>query len=145
MITTLLPFSGRPPETAFIPSSSWRTIDCSGDDYAYARALAEQWRKPGSILIVEHDIVPSIAILQSLVNCPYQWCAAQYAYPDRAAPVAGLGCVRFDAKLVYATADIADDLPRLRWGQLDDYIARVLTRRGYARHLHGFVEHRRAA
>lgn len=115
------------------------------EPFDYAEAIADRWLAARSFLIVEHDIAATFYQLHELRSCDYPWCAFAYDYPDRQAAIAGLGLVKFDARLVYATADIVDDLPRLRWNQLDDYIARVLRRRGYTRHVHGVVEHLRAA
>lgn len=111
------------------------------DPYAYAEALAQRWNAGRTFVVAEHDIVATPGKLAELIDCRHPWCACVYRYPDRADLVAGLGLTKFDERILHATADLVDDLRRLRWSQLDDYLFRVLSKRGFMRHLHGRVEH----
>jgi hypothetical protein len=120
-----------------------RAVDVGGDPYRYATELSELWAIGRTFAIVEHDIEITNEQLAQLFECDYPWCAHGYAYPDRAAPVYGLGAVKFAGPLLRFTGNVGRDLPRLRWGQIDDYLYRVLQRRGFAQHRHGIVEHHR--
>ena len=112
-----------------------------GDAHAYAATIAARWESGRTFIVAEHDVVVTPVKLVELRDCRHPWCACVYAYPDRADVVAGLGLTKFDASLLQATPDLVDELRRLQWWQLDDFLFRVLSRRGYMRHLHGRVEH----
>lgn len=109
----------------------------------YARAVASQWQELQTFAIVEHDVLAFANDIYELIDCEYDWCAHGYFYPDRAGSVFGLGCVKFSAELQRQTHDIAADLTRLHWGQIDDYLRRVLGRRGFVQHRHRWVAHLR--
>lgn len=111
------------------------------DPFDYANAITERWLQQRGFVIIEHDIHPQLWQLQQLIECEYPHCRFGYDYPDRRGPVFGLGLSKFNGRVIAATLDLADDLPRLRWGQLDDYLMRVLSNRGYPPHLHGAVLH----
>lgn len=105
----------------------------------YPRALGAQWQQAVPFLLVEDDNAPTARQLRELADCPEPWCVHGYAYPDRAAPVYALGCVKFDpARLVEI---LPAEFARLRSMQLDDFLQRVLRRSGFEQHRHGLVGH----
>lgn len=113
--------------------------DVSGDDYRYGIELRKYWMRGNTFVVVEHDVVVTGAQLAQLASCGHEWCALGYEYPGRPAPVYGLGATKFAAQLLRDTAGLGDEFVRLRWGQLDDCIARILRARGHVRHEHATI------
>jgi hypothetical protein len=133
------------PETRAALDASgyaWEARDVAVSDGAYTELLASLWAAREAFAIVEHDVIPHPEALAELEACPEPFCAFEYPYQGRMH--AGLGCARFAASLLAAVPDAVEQTlaesteahPAGHWCQLDDRLSRVLTRHGYAKHVH---------
>lgn len=76
------------------------------DDYAYGRLLRRIWREAEDTLIVEHDVVPSLAALVRMETCPCTYGAAPYAWGQAVGVT--LGFTRFRSLLLRTYPDAAE-------------------------------------
>lgn len=112
------------------------------DDGAYWALLAEAWREPGDLLIVEQDVGIRAGVVEELMSCREPWCG--FPYPIGAQLLVCLGCTRFTAELKAWEPDLLDavgddatgGLPARAWQRLDVRILDHLRARGYAQHRH---------
>lgn len=112
------------------------------DVTAYWALLAEQWRTPGDLLIVEQDIGIHAGVVPGLTACREPWCG--HPYPIGEQLLVCLGCTRFTAELKAAEPDLLDvvgedgtgGLPARHWQRLDVRILDELRHRGYWQHRH---------
>jgi hypothetical protein len=144
----LVPFTRLHPETARLlrehaPGHVLAEIDPQ-DMEAYWRLLAQWWREPGDLTVIEHDIGIRAGVTGELARCPEPWCG--FPYPlDRGVLLACLGCTRFAGALKAAQPDLldvvgevtGDGLPAKDWRRLDVRLGDELKRRGYTVHEHG--------
>lgn len=116
---------------------------------AYFDALRERWEDGTSFINVEHDIVPRDTSLIDLEACPYDWCAAPYAYLDRPRQF-GLGLVKFSTALIARHPRMFEDIstwrndlhPPKHWCTLDSWIYQYLIGSGETRcEAHELVGH----
>jgi len=105
---------------------------------AYHQLLRRLWAEGDPVLLVEHDMEPTVATLRGLVDCPKPWCAARYVYGGHFADHA-LGCTKFTGELMrrhptmLATVGVGFGT---RWDWQDRWIAHALGARGYRPHTH---------
>lgn len=57
---------------------NWRYRAGERENTMYARGLAAVWHRPNSIIIIEHDMVPTQAMIDELADCPNQLCIQAY-------------------------------------------------------------------
>jgi hypothetical protein len=120
-------------------SGQWcRFVDLDPNDPgAYGRLIRQLWRSRSSIVICEHDVVPTLAQLDQITSCGHDWCSYSYddgLYPD--GPMFGL--VRFSGAIMAAhphAADVALVIGKRRdfeaeWWRVDALMARDLKIRG---------------
>lgn len=113
-----------------------------GDREAYWRLLAELWRQPGDLLVVEQDVGLRAGVIESLTACRAPWCGFPYRIARQV--LVALGCTRFTAELKATEPDLLDavgqdasgGLPARIWQRLDVRLAGELRRRGYSAHEH---------
>lgn len=142
----LLPYTRLHPVTARLanahaPGHERVRLD-PADDAAYWRLLAESWRKPGDLMVVEQDIGLRAGVVESLAACPEPWCG--FPYPIGRQLLVCLGCTRFSTALKAAEPDLLDvvgedatgGLPARDWRRLDVRILDHLRARGYRQHEH---------
>lgn len=142
----LLPYTRLHPTTARLanqhaPGHVRVRLD-PADDTAYWRLLAEQWRQPGDLIIVEQDVGLRPGVVESLTACREPWCG--HPYPIGRQLLVCLGCVRFTAALKVAEPDLLEavgedgtgGLPAKDWRRLDVRILDHLRARGYRQHEH---------
>jgi len=129
------------------PGHERRRLD-RRDHTAYWRLLAEQWTRPGDLVIVEQDIAIHDGVIDGFTACREPWCGHPYLIADQL--LICLGCTRFTAELKAAEPDLldvvgqvgGDGLPAKDWRRLDVRLAAELELRGYQRHPHpGAVRH----
>jgi hypothetical protein len=119
------------------------------DDEAYFRLLAEHWRQPGNLVVVEQDILPRPGVVEQLAYCRYAWCCSAYAVAQGSMLNVGLGLASFSARmkrhwpgLMDRVGYIDDDgAPVKTWRRLDTRVSRVLHELGYRPHVHGTADH----
>jgi hypothetical protein len=112
------------------------------DDHAYWALLANLWREPGDLLIVEQDIGIHAGVVEELTGCREPWCGFPYHIGEQL--LVCLGCTRFTAELKAAEPDLLDvvgedgtgGLPARVWQRLDVRILDHLRERGYRQHRH---------
>ena len=75
---------------------------------AYWDLLSGLWKAGETFVIVEHDIVIHPDTIDDLLDCDAPWCAATYPYLDGMYP--GLGCMKFDEKLMARLPDLLDQV-----------------------------------
>lgn len=117
----------------------WRAEWVGADDSAYWRLLAKLWGARESFTIVEHDIVPTGAALDSLDACGADWCACPYPYMGTV--YSGLGCTRFRRGVTASYPDVMDviaglsdkDHDPMHWCRIDAWLTEVLAARGMRR------------
>jgi hypothetical protein len=120
-------------------SSYWtRFVDLDPNDPgAYGRLIRQLWRSRTTVIICEHDVVPTPAQLYRIASCGHDWCSYSYddgLYPD--GPMFGL--VRFSGAIMAAhphAADVALVIGKRRdieaeWWRVDALMARDLKIRG---------------
>jgi hypothetical protein len=142
----LLPYTRLHPDTARLadlhaPGHVQARID-PADPTAYWALLAGAWRKPGDLIVIEHDVGIHAGVVPGLTACRQPWCG--HPYPIGELLLICLGCTRFTAELKAAEPDLLDvvgedgtgGLPARHWGRLDVRILDELRRRGYAQHEH---------
>lgn len=107
------------------------------DPGGYARLIRRLWRFPSDIVLVEHDVEPTLAQLEEIGECSHDWCGFNYDIPT---PAHGphLGCVRISRRLM-ARRPMAADVSMVvgpnrdgdrHWGEVDYHLARDLIIRG---------------
>jgi hypothetical protein len=112
------------------------------DDAAYWALLADAWRRPGDLAIVEHDIGIHDGVMPGFEACREPWCGHPYLIGVQL--LICLGCTRFTAELKAAEPDLLDvvgedataGMPAKNWRRLDVRILDEMRRRGYAQHRH---------
>lgn len=142
----LVPFTRLHPVTArllnrYAPGHERARID-PADSEAYWRLLAEAWREPGDLLIVEQDVGIRAGVIEELSACREPWCGFPYAIGAQL--LVCLGCTRFTAELKAAEPDLLDavgqdatgGLPARVWQRLDVRILDHLRARGHRQHEH---------
>lgn len=143
----LVPFTQLHRETArlldeYAPGHERVRID-PADHEAYWRLLAERWRVPGDLLIVEQDVGIRAGVVEGLSECREPWCGHPYPIGDQL--LICLGCTRFSAELKAAEPDLLDAVglidddagtPPRHWRRLDVRILDELRRRDYQQHEH---------
>lgn len=115
----------------------------STDDSAYWAFWSEIWAQQESVIVVEHDVVPSTIALKSLWSCPHGWCTQPYNYL-RATDYRGLGCVKFSGRLMALVPDLWQRVaemtdqahPGKHWCRLTIRSTEVLNELRIARHDH---------
>lgn len=143
------PFTVRDPQVwdalqqAAVGEAIWDT-DVSGGDDLYWKALAAVWHTDDDLLIVEHDVIVTGAILDGFDNCPEPWCCQavnRHSSPNML--LHHLGCTRFRQQLLTAEPDALEQAGRFSAGMppkhfkhLDVAMYETLTRRGYRPHAH---------
>lgn len=145
-MTVLLPFTRLHPVTsrlanAHAPGHVRVRLD-PGDDAAYWRLLADAWRQPGDLIVIEQDIGLGAGVIECFDACRHPWCG--HPYPIGRQLLVCLGCVRFTAALKDAEPDLleavgrigGDGIPAKHWRRLDTRLAGELRRRGYSVHEH---------
>jgi len=144
-VTILLPYTRLHPATARLadaPAPGHRKVPLPPDDAAYWRLLAEHWRQPGDLMVIEHDIGIHAGVVEGFAACREPWCAHPYLIGRQLIPA--LGCTRFTAQLKAAEPDLLEvvgqdgtgGLPAKDWRRLDVRILDHLRNRGYTRHEH---------
>lgn len=112
------------------------------DPSAYWALIADAWRQPGDLLVVEQDVGIHAQVVPSLTACREPWCGHPYHIGEQL--LVCLGCTRFTAELKAAEPDLLDvvgedgtaGLPAKHWQRLDIRILCHLRDRGYAQHRH---------
>ena len=113
------------------------------DAEAYWRLLDREWRVPGDLVLVEHDVVPGPGVTEAMGACPRPWCSSPYRIEHTLLPD-GLGCIRLAARLKERHPDLmtrlgeitGDGLPPKDWHRLDVRLSQLLRSLGYRPHLH---------
>jgi hypothetical protein len=123
-------------------------IDVSGSDLAYGELVADLWQQGDSFLLLEHDVLPTAALLEEMWNCGSEWCAGfawGYAEFRHLRParfrVTALMLNKFGADLLRQTPAVPSAV-RVRWTQVDLALLGVLAQ--HAPCLHGPMTHLRA-
>lgn len=152
-MTVLLPYT---PDRLEQRTSEWAyergdvlAVNVSGADDAYYRLLVAQWREPGDLLVVEHDMLPADGSVDEMLACRWGWCTAPYNIANGQQITDGLGVAKFSAtlkalrpQLMDEVGALADDgLPPRDWRRLDTRISRILRAAGHQPHLHAPALH----
>jgi len=126
-----------------------RFVDVSARPDAYFDLLAAEWADTrDNLVLVEHDIVVHDQVFAEFTRCRRPWCA--YPYMKGGSILhGGLGCTRFRAGMLAATAgvwarvarhgndaDIPDGVPARHWLRCDVRLDAELMPLGYRPHLH---------
>lgn len=103
------------------------------DEHAYPRLFATLWERAETFVILEHDVVPTVEQLWTIIGCDHDWCSFPYGdYNQHVGPVFGL--VRFDRRIMEAhphlpksAVHVGSDHPRpVYWWNVDNRVARDL-------------------
>lgn len=142
----LVPFTKLHPGTTRLldlhaPGHQLAQID-PADMSAYWRLVAEAWRQPGDLVIIEHDIGISAGVLPGFASCREPWCGHPYRIDKQM--LVCLGCTRFTAALKTAEPDLLEVVGEdgtggflaRHWKRLDVRILDELRKRGYTQHEH---------
>lgn len=108
----------------------------------YWDLLAELWKLPGDLVVVEQDIGLRAGVIEGFDACRRPWCGHPYRVGSEL--VVALGCTRFTAELKAAQPDLLErvgqisepGMPAKHWRRLDVRLADQLRRRGYRVHEH---------
>lgn len=144
----LLPYTRLHPATAKLanrhaPGHVRVRLD-PADSEAYWRLLAQAWREPGDLVVIEHDIGVHAGVIDGFTACREPWCGHPYQLARGIGVRACLGCTRFATGLKAAAPDLlavvgevaSGGIPARDWRRLDVRIADELARRGYSLHEH---------
>jgi hypothetical protein len=143
MTTVVVPFvHGRlHPDTlkAVQYSGLWcRFVDLDPtDEGAYGRLVRQLWQSQATVIICEHDVVPTQQQLSDLYTCTHDWCGFNYdghLYPGDSM----FGLVRLSGALMARhphAAEVALIIGKRRdteceWWRVDSMMARDLIIRG---------------
>lgn len=104
-------------------------------DLDYYNLVRYLWAAKETFIIVEHDIVPWPGALKNLWECPFSLCC--FNAPSGIGCV-GLGCVKYDSKLMEAIPDHLEKIPedRRSWKILDGALTWDLFNKGQSLHSH---------
>lgn len=142
----LVPYTRLHPATARLLNrhapGHWRVQLDPADPHAYWSLLAQLWRQPGDLLIVEQDIGIHEHVVPGLTACREPWCG--HPYPIGGQLLVCLGCTRFTGEIKTAEPDLLDvvgddgsgGMPARHWRYLDVKILDHLRWRGYTQHRH---------
>ena len=99
-------------------------------------------------MILEHDIVPAPELIDEMLDCPRQWCAAMY--PFEGTKLFGLGLTKFNIEMRKRLPNLFDEIavlqggphhPPKHWCALDSHMQGILHHRsGEAVHIHDHPE-----
>jgi hypothetical protein len=103
----------RPEVEALALEVGARLVDVSGDDQAYWRLLRDYWAAGETFIVVEHDVLPTRELLESMWQCPEPLCTGDPA------PGATLQCVKFAAALIGQFPTLLSDIGPHSWQGLD--------------------------
>lgn len=125
-----------------------RLVQLDGDD-GYWRLLADEWHRPGDLVVVEQDIVPAPGVVADMLACPALWCTSPYRGHRGQRHADALGCARFSAALKRTVPDLVarvgevvdPDAPARHWCVLDVRLAALLRAAGHEPHEHAESEH----
>lgn len=123
------PHTKRMPEVEAAAPGHAEWFDVSADADAYWRLMCELWADGESVIVVEHDVVMSEAILRALTECPEPWCVHPYdsmCHKQCQEVWANmLGCTRFRAELMAELPQALSSIPpeQRDWHYLCDAIA----------------------
>lgn len=114
------------------------------DTEAYWRMLDREWRTPGDLTLVEHDVLPAPGVTGAMESCPRPWCSSPYRIENGQWLPDGLGCVKLAARLKERHPDLmarlgemtGDGLPPKDWRRLDVRLSQLLRSLGYRPHAH---------
>ncbi len=107
-------------------------------DFSYAELLANLWDDGLTFVIVEHDIVVHPGAMPELIACKELWCGFPYReVPDPASePVTGLGCTKFDRKLLRSVPNPFANIVLVEWRNVDYTVGSALRAAGFEVHRH---------
>lgn len=138
----------RPDVRALGESVGAEFADVSGSDMAYGELIAKLWQQGESFLLLEHDVLPTAALLEEMWDCESEWCAGfawRYSgavYPGETRPFKPIREKEFALFLNKFSADLLRRTPavvgavRVRWTQVDLAILGTLRMYGAQPHLH---------
>lgn len=116
-------------------------MEIKDKELGYSKILKRLWHK--SFIIVEHDVLPWDGAIESLKNCPNDWCSFNYYecdYQTHLEVIPPFGCVKFSDKLIFALKNIWDK--PLGWRKLDGHLQKKAEEAGFkACHHTPHVEH----
>lgn len=94
--------------------------DCSGDKWAYTKYFQDRWAEGDTFINVEHDICFWPGAIESLAECPHDWCwfDDQWGLKTSEKNYARFGLTKLSATLISQTQDVWNDLLR-RYEPLD--------------------------
>jgi hypothetical protein len=127
----------------------------SADCQAYFRLLGGLWAAADDFLVVEHDMVPTVAMVEEMEACPQAWCTNPYVVNEWGTLIeAAFGFTRFRRRLMTAEPDAMEATvaipvmvnghmwPARHWQGLDCRFDCVLGGRSYRQHAHAeIVDH----
>ena len=113
------------------------------DRGAYARAFETWWETMQDLVVVEHDMIPPAGMLREMIECPEDWCSANY-HVGNGRTTTGLGITRISwrVKARYpgagynAARDMRDRSRYTDWVSLNESVDRHLYRLGLRQHIH---------
>jgi hypothetical protein len=141
----LLPYTHDHPADTMRAVANYEHLraDVSGSDTAYWELLSKWWESDEpDLLIIEHDIGVTPAVIQELLDCKFSWCACWY--PFEGGTIYGLGCTKFALEIREAVPDAFDRVarigneihPRRHWCSLDIFLRMTLMNAGHQPCLH---------
>jgi hypothetical protein len=114
-----------------------------GDLGAYGRLWRRLWALRETVIVCEHDVIPTVAQLLALTMCGHDWCS--YNYDDGMYPAGPMfGLARFSGTMMaehpYA-AEVALVIGKRRdieceWWRVDSMVARDLMIRRVSWNMH---------
>lgn len=114
-----------------------------GDPYSYAWWFEKWWNIPGDLVIVEQDIVPAEGQIEAMLQCPGDWCSANY-HVGGGRTTTGLGLAKISWRIKHAfphagqnaARDPRDPRRHLDWISLNEGVDRHLFRLGLRQCIH---------
>ena len=138
--SVVVPFTDLAPQTREALEADGiaaRYVYVGDHEWAYWRLLSSIWAAQKTVLLIEHDIVVAPGVVQALLDCERDWCAALYQMGQHVGT--GFGCTKLSGSLMVRMPTVVSRiLPQHRsWTALDSIVLGTLRRNGVEEHVHG--------
>jgi hypothetical protein len=102
----------------------------------YAGILATYWQCGNTFVNIEHDIAPWPGAIESLFDCRFPYCYYKYPSWPRGTMQSGIGCMKFNYRLLSAISSSWENWGNVPWWDLDGALIGDLKSEGYEGHQH---------
>lgn len=116
-----------------VPFAKFIPLQRGNESTSYAEYFKERWKEGESFINVEHDVVPSIPVLESLWHCQSPICVTGYVYEYMEVPAPEItygGCIKISRQFILDHPDLWHE-PLPTWSGCDCRITKCLEENPY--------------